>query len=224
MNKIKLITSALVKFILGIVLVGMLLFLPVWTINYPNGWLFMGILFIPMFIVGIVLFFKSPFLLEKRLNNKEKQKTQQGVVKLSGLMFLGGFIVSSLDFRFGWSKVPVWVVIVAVGLFLIGYVMYAFVLKQNAYLSRTIKVEANQKVISTGLYGVVRHPMYLATLLMFLPMPLILGSFYGLIAFTLYPVIIVIRLLNEEKVLCCELDGYKEYQEKVRYRLIPFIW
>lgn len=220
----KLLISALLKFVLGMILVGILVFLPAWTINYPNGWLFMGILFIPMFIVGIVLFIKSPFLLEKRLNNKEKQKTQQGVVKLSGLMFLGGFIISSLDFRFGWSKVPVWVVIVAVGLFLIGYVMYAFVLKQNAYLSRTIKVEANQKVISTGLYGVVRHPMYLATLLMFLPMPLILGSFYGLIAFTLYPVIIVIRLLNEEKVLCCELDGYKEYQEKVRYRLIPFIW
>lgn len=220
----KLLISALLKFVLGVILVGILVFLPAWTINYPNGWLFMGILFIPMFIVGIVLFFKSPFLLEKRLNNKEKQKTQQGVVKLSGLMFLGGFIVSSLDFRFGWSKVPAWVVIVAVGIFLIGYVMYAFVLKQNAYLSRTIKVEANQKVISTGLYGVVRHPMYLATLLMFLPMPLILGSFYGLIAFTLYPVIIVIRLLNEEKVLCCELDGYKEYQDKVRYRLIPFIW
>lgn len=220
----KLLISALLKFVLGVILVGILVFLPAWTINYPNGWLFMGILFIPMFIVGIVLFIKSPFLLEKRLNNKEKQKTQQGVVKLSGLMFLGGFIVSSLDFRFGWSKVPVWVVIVAVGLFLIGYVMYAFVLKQNAYLSRTIKVEANQKVISTGLYGVVRHPMYLATLLMFLPMPLILGSFYGLIAFTLYPVIIVIRLLNEEKVLCSELDGYKEYQDKVRYRLIPFIW
>ena len=220
----KLIINAIIKFITGIVIVGMLVFLPAWTINYPNGWLFMGILFIPMFIVGIVLFIKSPFLLEKRLNNKEKQKTQQGVVKLSGLMFLGGFIVSSLDFRFGWSKVPAWVVIVAVGLFLIGYVMYAFVLKQNAYLSRTIKVEANQKVISTGLYGVVRHPMYLATLLMFLPMPLILGSFYGLIAFSLYPVIIVIRLLNEEKVLCCELDGYKEYQDKVRYRLIPFIW
>ncbi len=220
----KLLISALLKFVLGVILVGILVFLPAGTINYPNGWLFMGILFIPMFIVGIVLFIKSPFLLEKRLNNKEKQKTQQGVVKLSGLMFLGGFIVSSLDFRFGWSKVPVWVVIVAVGLFLIGYVMYAFVLKQNAYLSRTIKVEANQKVISTGLYGVVRHPMYLATLLMFLPMPLILGSFYGLIAFTLYPVIIVIRLLNEEKVLCSELDGYKEYQDKVKYRLIPFIW
>ena len=220
----KLLISALLKFALGVILVGILVFLPAWTINYPNGWLFIGILFIPMFIVGIVLFIKSPFLLEKRLNNKEKQKNQQGVVKLSGLMFLGGFIVSSLDFRFGWSKVPVWVVIVAVGLFLIGYVMYAFVLKQNAYLSRTIKVETNQKVISTGLYSIVRHPMYFATLLMFLPMPLILGSFYGLIVFTLYPVIIVIRLLNEEKVLCSELDGYKEYQDKVRYRLIPFIW
>jgi protein-S-isoprenylcysteine O-methyltransferase Ste14 len=220
----KLIINAIIKFITGIVIVGMLVFLPAWTINYPNGWLFIGILFIPMFIVGIVLFIKSPFLLEKRLNNKEKQKTQQGVVKLSGLMFLGGFIVSSLDFRFGWSKVPVWVVIVAVGLFLIGYVMYAFVLKQNAYLSRTIKVETNQKVISTGLYSIVRHPMYFATLLMFLPMPLILGSFYGLIAFALYPLIIVIRILNEEEVLSSELDGYKEYQDKVKYRLIPFIW
>jgi protein-S-isoprenylcysteine O-methyltransferase Ste14 len=221
---VKLLISALLKFVLGVILVGILVFLPAWTINYPNGWLFMGILFIPMFIVGIVLFIKSPFLLEKRLNNKEKQKTQQGVVKLSGLMFLGGFIVSSLDFRFGWSKVPVWVVIVAVGLFLIGYVMYAFVLKQNAYLSRTIKVETNQKVISTGLYSIVRHPMYFATLLMFLPMPLILGSFYGLIAFALYPLIIVIRILNEEEVLSSELDGYKEYQDKVKYRLIPFIW
>ncbi len=220
----KLLISALLKFVLGAILVGILVFLPAWTINYPNGWLFMGILFIPMFIVGIVLFIKSPSLLEKRLDNKEKQKTQQGVVKLSGLMFLGGFIVSSLDFRFGWSKVPVWIVITGIVLFLIGYVMYAFVLKQNAYLSRTIKVEDNQKVITTGLYGVVRHPMYLATLLMFLPIPLILGSFYGLIAFALYPVIIIIRILNEEKVLSNELVGYEEYKSKVKYRLIPFIW
>ena len=220
----KLLISALLKFVLGVILVGILVFLPAWTINYPNGWLFMGILFIPMFIVGIVLFFKSPFLLEKRLNNKEKQKTQQGVVKLSGLMFLGGFIVSSLDFRFGWSKVPVWVVIVAVGLFLIGYVMYAFVLKQNAYLSRTIEVQENQKVIDNGLYGIVRHPMYFATLLMFIPIPLILGSFWGLIPFSLYLVVIVIRIINEEKVLTLNLCGYSEYKKKVKYRLIYFIW
>lgn len=220
----KLILNALTKYIMGILLVGTLLFLPAWTWNYPNAWLFMGLLFIPMLIVGVVLCIKSPALLEKRLNHKEKEMTQRGVVALSGLMFLGGFILSALDFRFGWSSVPLWLVIVSSGLFLAGYGMYAEVMRENAYLSRTVEVQEGQTVISTGLYGVVRHPMYLATLLMFLPLPLILGSFWGLIPLGIYPVVIVTRILNEEKVLTRELGGYAEYKEKVKYRLIPWVW
>ena len=179
----KLFFSALIKLILGIVLVGALLFLPAWTINYPYAWLFICLLFVPMLIMGIVLFIKAPKLLEKRLNNKEKQKTQKGVTKLLGLMFLVGFVLCALDFRFDWSHVPLWLVIVSSVLFELGYLMYAEVMRENAYLSRTVEVQENQKVVSTGLYGIVRHPMYLATLFMFLPMPLILGSFWGLIPF-----------------------------------------
>lgn len=220
----KLVINALIKYLAGLVLVGALLFLPAWTLNYPGAWLFIALLFIPMLIMGVVMVFKSPALLEKRLGNKEKEKAQKGVVGLSGLMFLGGFIVSALDFRFSWSSVPTWLVVVASVLFLFGYAMYAEVMRENAYLSRTVEVQENQKVISTGLYGIVRHPMYLATLLMFLPLPLILGSFWGLIPFALYPPIIVIRILNEEKLLTAELCGYEEYKAKVRYRLIPFIW
>ena len=220
----KLMLQALVKYLAGVVLLGALLFLPAWTFFYPGAWLFLALLFIPMLIMGAVLLIKAPALLEKRLNNKEKEKAQRGVVALSGLMFLCGFILSALDFRFGWSGVPLPLVIVAAVLFLIGYGMYAEVMRENAYLSRTVEVQADQKVISTGLYGVVRHPMYLATLLMFLPMPLILGSFWGLIPFALYPAVIVVRILNEEKVLTAELAGYAEYKTKVKYRLIPFIW
>ena len=220
----KLMLNAITKFLWGFVLLGALLFLPAWTLRYFGAWLFLGLLFIPMLIMGIVLLFKAPALLEKRLNGKEKEKAQKGVVALSGLMFPVGFVVSALDFRFGWSSVPLWLVTVASVLFLIGYAMYAEVMRENAYLSRTVEVQEGQQVISTGLYGVVRHPMYLATLFMFLPMPLILGSFWGLIPFALYPVGIVIRILNEEKVLTEELDGYAEYKTKVRYRLIPFVW
>ena len=220
----KLIFSALTKYIMGFVLVGALLFFPAWTINYPGAWLFIALLFVPMLVMGIVLFAKAPALLEKRLNNKEKEKTQQGVIALSGLMFPIGFVLSALDFRFGWSSVPLWLVIVASVLFLVGYGMYAEVMRENAYLSRTVEVQENQTVISTGLYGIVRHPMYLATLLMFLPLPLILGSFWGLIPFALYPVVTVIRILNEEKVLTDGLEGYAEFKTKVNYRLIPFVF
>lgn len=220
----KLIFSALIKYIIGVGAVGALLFLPAWTLNYPHGWLFMGLLFIPMLIMGIVMALRAPGLLEKRLNNKEKERAQQGVVALSGLIFPAGFVLSALDFRFGWSGVPSWCVIAASVLFLIGYGLYAEVMRENAYLSRTVEVQQGQKVIDTGLYGVIRHPMYLATMLMFLPLPLILGSFWGLLPFALYPAVAVIRILNEEKVLREGLEGYIEYTKKVKYRLIPFIW
>lgn len=220
----KLIFNALAKYIAGLILIGALLFLPAWTLCYPGAWLFITLLFIPMLFMGIVLFFKSPALLERRLNNKEKEKAQRGVVALSGLMFPTGFIISALDFRFGWSSVPIWTVTVASVSFLIGYGMYAEVMRENIYLSRTVEVFENQTVIDSGLYGFVRHPMYIATLFMFLPLPLILGSFYGLIPFCLYPTIIVARILNEEKVLTDSLSGYREYKAKVKYRLIPFIW
>ena len=220
----KLIFNALAKCIMGLALIGALLFLPARTFNYPGAWLFISLLFVPMMFIGALLFAKAPALLEKRLNNKEKEKTQQGIVALSGLMFPIGFVLSALDFRFSWSNVPFWLMIAASVSFLAGYGMYAEVMRENAYLSRTVEVQENQKVISTGLYGVVRHPMYLATLLMFLPLPLILGSFWGLIPFAFYPVLIVIRLLNEEKVLTNELEGYAEYKTKVKYRLIPFVW
>ena len=220
----KLLLNALIKFSVGIILLGLLLFLPAKTFNYPQAWLFMGLLFIPMLIMGIVLFVRSPALLEKRLNNKEKQKAQKGVLALSGLMFPVGFVLSSLDFRNSWSTVPLWLTVTASLLFILGYVLYAEVMRENAYLSRTVEVQEGQKVISTGLYGIVRHPMYFSTLLMFLPLPLILGSFWGLIPFVIYPVLIAVRILNEEKVLTERLNGYAEYKNKVRYRLIPFIW
>ena len=220
----KLIISAIIKYIIGVGAVGALLFLPAWTLNYPNGWLFMGLLFIPMLIMGIVMALRAPGLLEKRLNNKEKEKTQQGVVAISGLIFPAGFVLSALDFRYGWSDVPSWCVIAASVLFLIGYGLYAEVMRENAYLSRTVEVQQGQKVIDTGLSGVIRHPMYLATMLMFLPLPLILGSFWGLLPFALYPAVAIIRILNEEKVLREGLEGYIEYTKKVKYRLIPFIW
>ena len=216
--------NGLIKFIFGIVLIGALLFLPAWTLIYPGAYLFMALLFVPMLIMGVVMLFAAPDLLKKRLDSKEKEATQKGVVALSGLMFPIGFALSALDFRFGWSSVPLWLVIVASVLFLMGYAMYAEVMRENAYLSRTVEIQENQKVISTGLYGIVRHPMYLATLLMFLPIPLILGSFWGLIPFAAYPFIIVARIINEEKVLTEGLDGYAEYKQKVKYRLIPFIW
>ena len=220
----KLLFSALVKFALGVALVGAMIFLPAWTLNYPNAYLFMALLFVPMFIMGVVLLIKSPNLLEKRLDGKEKEKAQRGVVALSGLIFPAGFVISALDFRFGWSSVPTYLVITASVIFLAGYGMYAEVMRENAYLSRTVEIQEGQELISTGLYSVVRHPMYLATLLMFLPIPLILGSFYGLIPFAAYPAVIVARIINEEKLLENGIRGYAEYKKKVKYRLIPFVF
>ena len=184
----------------------------------------MGILFVPMFAAGLVMFVKSPALLKRRLDAKEKQSAQKGVIALSGLMFPCGFVLSALDYRFSWSHVPGWLVLCSSVVFAVGYILFAVVLSQNEYLARTIKVEEGQRVVDTGLYGVVRHPMYFATLLMFLPMPLILGSFWGLLAFALYPVIIAVRILDEEKLLLAELNGYDEYKKKVKYRLLPFVW
>ncbi len=220
----KLFIQAVTKFLAGMVLLGILIFVPAGTFRFYNGWVFMGVLFIPMLIAGIVMMIKNPSLLEKRLDAKEKEKEQSLVVKLSGLMFLAGFIVAGLDFRFGWLPLPEVVCIGACVVFLIGYALYAVVLRENEYLSRTIQVHENQKVIDTGLYGTVRHPMYFATLLMFLSMPLILGSVFSFIIFLAYPVIIAKRIKNEEALLEKELKGYREYKQKVRYRIIPFIW
>ena len=220
----KLFLNALTKFIAGLLLVALLLFLPAGTIRYPGGLLFLCLLFVPMLLMGIVMLARARDLLAKRLDVKEKQGTQKGVVAVMGLIFLSGFILAGLDFRFGWSKVPLPVVIVASVLFLVGYALYAEVMRENAYLSRTIKVEEGQTVISTGLYAVVRHPMYTASTVMFLALPLILGSWYALIPFALYPVIMVVRIRGEEKLLTAELAGYEEYTRKVRYRLIPFVW
>ncbi len=205
-------------------MVGALVFLPAMTFNYTGGWLFMVLLFIPMLIMGTVLFIKSPELLKRRLDGKEKAGTQKGVVALSGLIFLCGFLISSFDFKFGWSSVPLWLTVVSSILFLVGYGTYAEVMRENAYLSRTVKVSENQTVITSGLYRVVRHPMYLATFFMFLPIPLILGSFWGLVPFGFYLPIIVARILSEEKLLTAELPGYEEYKNKIKYKLIPFIW
>ena len=220
----KLFFSAIIKFLLGVVLVGLLVFLPAGTLSFFGGWLFMGILFIPMFLAGIVMMFKNPALLRSRLDAKEKQKEQDIVIKLSGLMFLAGFVVAGFDFRFGWLTLPKGVTIGAAVVFLLAYVLYAEVLRENTYLSRTIEVQENQKVVDTGLYGIVRHPMYAVTLLLFLSMPLVLGSLISLVIFLAYPFIIAKRIKHEEGFLEKELEGYKEYKQKVKYRLIPFIW
>ena len=220
----KLFVSAILKFSLGVVLVGALIFLPAGTLAYFNGWLFMGILFVPMFLAGLVMMAKNPKLLESRLDAKEKQKEQDLVVKLSGLMFLAGFIVAGLGVRFGWYMLPKSVAIAFAVVFLIAYILYAEVLRENTYLSRTIEVQEGQTVVDTGLYGVVRHPMYSATLLLFLSMPLVLGSVYSFVIFLAYPFIIAKRIKHEEEFLEKELNGYREYKQKVKYRLIPFIW
>ena len=220
----KLLTEALVKFTCGLAMVALLIFLPAGTWNYPYGWLLVGLLFGPMLIAGFVMFFKTPDFLKKRLDAKEKQAAQKGVLAFSGLMFIAGFVLAGLDFRFGWSSMPRWVVISASVLFLIAYALYAEVMRENAYLSRTIKVEEGQTVVDTGLYGIVRHPMYAVTILLFLMIPLGRGSWYALIAFAFYPAIIVVRLKDEEDLLTRELPGYAAYKQKVRYRIIPFIW
>lgn len=220
----KLLIEALTKFVCGLLLVGLLIFLPAGTLHYTYGWLLIGLLFVPMLIAGFVMFWRSPDFLAKRLDAKEKQATQKGVVALSGLMFIAGFVVAGLDYRFGWSRMPAAVTIIASVLFLVAYALYAEVMRENAYLSRTIKVEEGQKVVDTGLYGIVRHPMYMATILLFLMIPIVLGSWYALIVFAFYPAIIIVRLKNEEDLLTRELPGYAEYKKKVKHRIIPFIW
>ena len=221
---IKLFFEAIFKFIFGVLIIGALIFWPANTLNYWNGWLFMGLLFIPMFIAGIVMMIKSPELLRKRLNAKEKENEQKEVLLLSGLMFIAGFIFAGFNFRFGWVILPNSVVIVSSIVFLIAYILYAEVLRENAYLSRTIEVQENQKVIDTGLYGIVRHPMYAVTILLFLAMPLVLGSIFSFVIFLAYPFIIAKRIKNEEEVLEKDLEGYSDYKDKVKYKMIPFIW
>ena len=221
---IKLFIQAIIKFIFGVLLIGLLIFWPANKINYWNGWLFMGLLFIPMFIVGIIMMIKSPELLKKRLNAKEKENEQKQVLLFSGLMFIAGFIIAGLNYRYSWIILPNYVVTVSSVTFILAYIMYAEVLRENEYLSRTIEVQENQKVVDTGLYGVVRHPMYAATILLFLSMPLVLGSIISFVIFLVYPFIIAKRIRNEEEVLEKELNGYSEYKKKVKYKMIPFIW
>ena len=221
---IKLFFKAIVKYLFGVILVGILLFVPAGSFNYWNAWLFMGLLFIPMFIAGIVLMIKNPMLLKNRLDVNEKEKEQKQVILYSGLMFLCGFIIAGLNYRFAWIIIPNVIVIISSILFLVSYILYVEVLRENTYLARTIKVQENQKVVDTGFYGVVRHPMYSITLILFLTMPLILGSIISFMVFLIYPFIISKRIKNEEMVLEKELEGYKDYKKKVKYRLIPFVW
>jgi len=219
-----LLTQALAKFFLGVIVLGILLFLPAGSFRYWQGWLLMGILFVPMFAAGFVMMGKNPELLRKRLNAKEKEAEQRTVVKLSGLLFLIAFVVAGLNWRFGWWILPNWAVWAAAGLFLGAYLLYAEVLRENTYLSRTIEVQENQKVIDTGLYGIVRHPMYMATTILFLAMPLVLASPISFIVMSGYIPVIAKRIKNEEKVLEEGLDGYAEYKEKVKYRILPLVW
>lgn len=219
-----LLKKGIIKYVAGLIIIMLLIFLPAGSMKYANGWLFIGLLFIPMLIMGVVLFVKNPMLLEKRLNAKENEKEQKGVVVISGIMFLAGFIVAGLNYRFDWWMIPKWAVIAASVVFIASYVMYAEVLRENTYLSRTVEVQEEQKVIDTGLYGVIRHPMYTATIFMFLAIPLILGSFWAFLIFLLYPLTIILRIDNEEKVLENGLTGYADYKKKVKHRIIPFIW
>ena len=221
-NKLSL--QALTKTIMGFVFICVLLFLPAGTFHYWNAWLFMAVLFVPMIILGIVMLFKSPDLLKKRLDAKEKEGEQKWVVALSGIMFMAAFVVAALNFRFSWHSLPDFVIWIAVAMFLLSYLMYAEVIRENAFLSRTIEVQENQRVIDTGLYGIVRHPMYSATIILFLSIPLILGSLISFFIMLAYIPIIAIRINNEEQILEKGLKGYKEYKQKVRYKLIPYIW
>ena len=216
--------QAIAKFFAGVAALALLLFLPAGTLHYPGAWLLMGILFIPMFIAGLVLMRKNPALLEKRLRAKEQQSEQKAVVALSAGMFVLGFVAAGLDFRFGWTHLPAWVSPAAAVLFFLSYLLYAEVLRENVYLSRTVEVQENQKVIDTGLYGIVRHPMYMATVILFISMPLVLSSLVATVIFLVYPAIIAKRIRNEEEVLSRDLPGYTEYLQKVRWRLIPYIW
>lgn len=220
----KLFVQAIIKFISGVVMVALMLFLPAGSLNYWNGWLFMGLLFIPMLVAGIILMIKNPQLLKIRLNAKESESEQKTVILLSGMMFLVGFVLCGLNYRFSWMVLPKWVIAGAAILFLIAYILYAEVLRENTYLSRTIEVQEGQKVVDTGLYGIVRHPMYSVTILLFLAMPLVLGSILSFLIFLVYPMILAKRIRNEEKVLEEQLEGYKEYQQKVKYKLVPLVW
>ena len=220
----KLFFQGIAKFFFGLILMALLLFLPAGSLYFWQGWILLGILFIPMFVAGLILMKKNPELLKKRLNAKEEEKEQKVVILLSGIMFLAAFIVAGLNFRFGWIVMPMWVTYVSVAVFLIAYALYAEVLRENEYLSRTIEVQKDQKVVDTGLYGVVRHPMYMTTLLLFLAMPMVLGSVISFAIMLVYIPIIVMRIRNEEKVLAKGLPGYEEYMKKIKYRLIPFIW
>ena len=220
----RLFAQAIAKFMSGLVLVGALLFIPAGTFDYPQAWLLIGILFVPMFIAGLIMMKKSPSLLRKRLSAKEAQSEQKAVIVLSGLMFLAAFILAGLDFRFGWIALPPWVSWAAAAVFLLAYALYAEVLRENVWLSRTIEVQENQKVVDTGLYGIVRHPMYMSTLLLFLSMPLVLRSVVSFAVMLLYIPIIAKRIRNEEQVLESGLEGYAEYRKRVRYKVIPFVW
>ena len=220
----RLLIRALLKFIVGFLLVGALIFIPAGSLTFVNGWVFIAALFVPMLILGAVLLVRSPELLEKRLKVGEKQGTQKGVVAASGVLFLAGFVVAGLDFRFGWSHVPTWVVSVACAVLLVSYALYAEVMRENAYLSRTVEVQENQKVVETGLYGIVRHPMYAVTVWLFLSIPVVLGSWWSLLCFVPYIAVIAVRIVNEEKVLTEGLDGYAEYKKRVKYRILPFVW
>ena len=220
----KLFIQAITKFTFGFIMIALLLFIPAGTLNYLNAWLFIGILFVPMFIVGIILMIKNPDLLRKRLNSKEKEAEQGILLLLGGVMFICGFVVAGLNYRFEWIILPKYIVYIGTIIFLLAYVLYAEVLRENMYLSRIIEIQENQKVIDKGLYGIVRHPMYLSTILLFLSIPLVLGSLLSFLIFMIYPLIIAKRIKNEEKVLEQGLKGYLEYKEKVRYRVIPFIW
>lgn len=221
---IRLFFEAIIKFTLGVILVGALIFLPAGTFSFIGGWILMAMLFVPMFFAGVIMMIRSPQLLASRLDAKEKEKKQNLVVKLSGLMFVAGFVIAGLDYRFGWIRLPIEINIVASIVFIIAYLLYAEVLRENAYLSRTVRVVKGQKVISNGLYGIVRHPMYFATVLLFLSMPLVLGSIISFAIFLAYPFIIGVRIKNEEELLSKELEGYEEYKKKVKFRMIPFIW
>ena len=224
MKNKELLKEALIKYLAGVILIGLLLFLPAGTLNWKNGWIFMAILFIPMFIAGIVMYLKAPDLLRSRLDNKEKEAEQKDVIGLSGLMFIAAFVIAGLNYRFNWISFPEIVVYIGIVVFLISYLMFAEVLRENQYLSRTVKVEEDQKVVDTGLYGIVRHPMYSASTFLFLSMPLVLNSPISFVIMLTYIPLIMKRIRNEEKVLEEGLPGYKEYKQKVRYRMIPFIW
>ena len=220
----KLLFETIIKFVLGIIIIGSLLFLPAGTFTFWNAWLFMGLLFIPMFFVGLVLWLKNKELLKKRLNGREKEGTQRSVVFITLIMFVTSFVISGLDFKYNWSRLPIWLISLGSVTLLISYALYIEVMRENTYLSRTVEIQENQKVIDTGLYGIVRHPMYMATTFLYLSFPIVLGSLIGFIIFLPFPFVLAKRIKNEEEVLEKGLDGYKEYKEKVKYKMVPFIW